>query len=894
MAMFNTYIDPTVAGHVIFNSLSTTSDNIASYEWSVDGTPISTNYYFDYIFSNGVGGMVCLKITSSLGCTDTYCEYVVPGPNATCLPYFNYQASANNSLSYTFTNTTTTTGTNPTYYWYFGDGANSAQASPTHVFSQAGTYSVCLQVITDQCQNTMCQNITVVNDTTSGNGCIASFNYVADSTTIQFNNTSYTPSQPVTFTWNFNDGTFSNELFPTHTYSTPGVYQVCLDMSTGSCSDSYCIPVYAGVPDSSVTCNASIQYSYVGDVPSPSVYPYQFYSAYSGDNPAIFHVWTTSDGQSSNSYSPVFAFAPGTYSVCHSVTSVYGICTDSTCTLVTVVPDTLNGCTAMFSAEISTTTTNEVIFTNLSSDLNASFIWQFGDGSPSEFGVNATHTFTAPGSYPVNLNMTGNGCYDDYTFFVTILPNLPSDGCSASFNYTCQVANPLEVVFDASLSVIAGNNPGFVWNFGDGTTGTGTTVSHTYSIDGFYTVCLTAYSDSCSNTSCGGVFAGISDTTASCDASFTHQGPMQPDSYLFSGVNNNSNAYHLWTFGDGTSSTLAMPLHSYANPGTYEVCHITGIEGVCADTVCNTFNIGLYISGVVNLGANCIDHGSVKLFSLDTISNSVVLIGQYPISGNCFYMFQDLSEGVYLVSAGLSDSSAFYNQYVPTYYGNQYYWNDAQPIYLTESGDFYNIYLIYGSNPGGNGYVGGSIDDGPFRLYNPEFSSSLAPVAGAQIIVTDIFDVPQRWVTADNNGNFNITDLAYGTYRLMADEPGMTCVPVEFTLSETTPGVDIALVMGDDITGIATPITSVLQGDVYPNPASTQANLHIQLNEAARLSYSLVTVTGQLVWSAADNSAAGQRTLQIPVSGLSKGMYLLNVYGENGQLLGVRKLSIAH
>ncbi|MFM2285974.1 MAG: hypothetical protein RLZZ543_1471, partial [Bacteroidota bacterium] len=33
---------------------------------------------------------------------------------------------------------------------------------------------------------------------------------------------------------------------------------------------------------------------------------------------------------------------------------------------------------------------------------------------------------------------------------------------------------------------------------------------------------------------------------------------------------------------------------------------------------------------------------------------------------------------------------------------------------------------------------------------------------------------------------------------------------------------------------------------------------------------------------------------QIPVSGLSKGMYLLNVYGENGQLLGVRKLSIAH
>jgi PKD repeat protein len=77
----------------------------------------------------------------------------------------------------------------------------------------------------------------------------------------------------------------------------------------------------------------------------------------------------------------------------------------------------------MFTAYISKTATNEVTFTNLSSDLNASFIWQFADGSPSEFGVNATHTYAAPGSYPVNLNMTGNGCYDDYTFFVTINPD---------------------------------------------------------------------------------------------------------------------------------------------------------------------------------------------------------------------------------------------------------------------------------------------------------------------------------------------------------------------------------------------------------------------------------------------------------------------------------------
>jgi hypothetical protein len=372
-------------------------------------------------------------------------------------------------------------------------------------------------------------------------------------------------------------------------------------------------------------------------------------------------------------------------------------------------------------------------------------------------------------------------------------------------------------------------------------------------------------------------------------------GPMQPDSYLFTGVNNNSNAYHLWTFGDGTSSTLAMPYHSYADPGTYEVCHITGVDGVCADTVCNSFYIGLYIAGVVNLGANCIDYGSVKLFSLDTISNSVELIGQYSMNNNqCYYDFIGLSEGVYLVSAGLSDSSAFYNQYVPTYYGNQYYWNDAQPIYLTESGSFYNIYMIYGSNPGGNGYVGGSIDDGPFRLSNPELSSLMSPVLGAQVVITDLANVPQRWVRTDNSGAFSITDLAYGTYRLMADEPGMTCLPIEFTLSEQTPGVTIDLVMGDEITGIVSYETPFVQGDVYPNPSNSLANLNIELMKPASLTMTMTSITGQVMWTHTNSFLQGKASIQIPVRGIADGLYFLSIYSDKGQLITSRKMQVAN
>jgi hypothetical protein len=285
----------------------------------------------------------------------------------------------------------------------------------------------------------------------------------------------------------------------------------------------------------------------------------------------------------------------------------------------------------------------------------------------------------------------------------------------------------------------------------------------------------------------------------------------------------------------------------------------------------------------------------VKLYSLDTLSNSVELIGQYPMYNNlCYYNFIGLTPGIYLVRAGLSDSSSYYNDYVPTYFGSQYYWNDAEPIYLTQSGDFYNISLIYGSNPGGNGTVNGSIDDGPFRLSNPELSSAQSPVLGAQVVITDLANVPQRWVRTDNSGSFAIPDLAYGTYRLMADEPGMTCLPIEFTLSEQTPGVTIDLVMGDEISGIVSYETSAIQADIYPNPSNSLANLNIELMKPTSLTMTMTSITGQVVWTQANSFLQGKSSIQIPVRGIADGLYFLSIYSDNGQLITSRKMQVAN
>ena len=52
---------------------------------------------------------------------------------------------------------------------------------------------------------------------------------------------------------------------------------------------------------------------------------------------------------------------------------------------------------------------------------------------------------------------------------------------------------------------------------------------------------------------------------------------------------------YLWTFSDGSSSTQQNPLHSFAQPGTYNVCLLFSVaqNGVtfCSDTFCNSITI---------------------------------------------------------------------------------------------------------------------------------------------------------------------------------------------------------------------------------------------------------------------------------------------------------------
>jgi len=128
----------------------------------------------------------------------------------------------------------------------------------------------------------------------------------------------------------------------------------------------------------------------------------------------------------------------------------------------------------------------------------ATYAWTFTDVTPQTLtGVNPTYTFATLGTYTITLKVTDpadNWATDTVIITVT---DITKPVANAGQDQTVNVG--IAATFDASGST---DNVGIVsyeWNFGDGTTGTGKTTTHTYASADTYTVTLTV-KDAAGNT----------------------------------------------------------------------------------------------------------------------------------------------------------------------------------------------------------------------------------------------------------------------------------------------------------------------------------------------------------------------------------------------------------
>jgi PKD repeat protein len=129
-----------------------------------------------------------------------------------------------------------------------------------------------------------------------------------------------------------------------------------------------------------------------------------------------------------------------------------------------------------------------------------------------------------------------------------------------------------DVNFDASASSASGSRTisSYAWDFGDGTTGTGVSPTHSYTAGGTYNVTLTV-TDSASSQ---GVTTKPVTVHAAPVANFTHTETGLSSSFDASSSTASGGATingYQWDFGDGNTSTQASPTHQYLTGGTYNV-----------------------------------------------------------------------------------------------------------------------------------------------------------------------------------------------------------------------------------------------------------------------------------------------------------------------------------
>jgi uncharacterized repeat protein (TIGR01451 family) len=490
-----------------------------------------------------------------------------------------YSASGTgNTLNFTATASTAVT----TWQWDFGDGNSASVQNPTHTYSTPGFYNVCLYA-TNSCGriDTTCQGLPV-NCITPTSAFSSSINLTAAS----FSDLS--SGAATTWLWDFGDGNSSTSANPSHTYAGSGTYTVCL-IAGGTCgADTSCQTVTATCPAHTAGFSSSV-----------NLLSANFTNSSAG---GTTYLWTFGDGNSSTAANPSHSYAQaGTYTVC--LVSTNSCDSDSICQTVTAT------CLAPGAAFNNTVSGPTASFTDQTAGNPSSWLWTFGDGGSSTL-QNPVYTYTNPGTYTVCLIATNNCDADTSCLSVTIACAVPN----AAYGNT--VNGPTAAFTDLS----SGAPTAWYWTFGDGGSSAAQNPSHTYQSAGTYTVCLVATSICGSDSICNSV-------TITCATPFASFSAQQLGATIsFNDQTNNTPTLWAWDFGDGNSSTLQNPSHTYTSSGSFTACLIAS-NSCGSDTNCLTLGV---VVGLDNALVNRFDiypNPTSDRFVVDLELNEEVLIG---------------------------------------------------------------------------------------------------------------------------------------------------------------------------------------------------------------------------------------------------------------------------
>lgn len=455
------------------------------------------------------------------------------------------------------------------YHWDFGNTAatndTSNQVNASYTYPDTGIYIVTLIANPGfQCSDTT-TTVVVLYDPFQPD-----FSYVKQcpGTPMQFNDLS-TVSQGtiVSWSWNFGDGGTASVKNPTHTYNSNGPFWVTLTMT----SSTGCKTIYTELVSPHPKPNANFTFS------TPCLdKPTQFTNTSTITSGTITTWnWTFGDGGTSSVKDPIHTYvATGTYTVTLIVTSDMG-CKDTVAKTLIIKPK-----------PVAVADDDTIACFGDPVQLQASggwyYLWKPAAGLSNPNIANPIATPSATTTYTV---IVSDDCWADSTT-VTIVVN-PTPTASFSNTVTC-VGDTFHFT-DMSLpngSTIVS----WSWDFGDGGMSSLQNPTHIFTGNGPFNVTLTVVN----NFGCDDDYTLTVVPYPLPEVDFTRDLPClnQPTQFTdLTTILSGTLVSWSWSFGDGGTSTLQNPTHTYTSTGDFTVTLVVTSNHGCVDSITKIIHI---------------------------------------------------------------------------------------------------------------------------------------------------------------------------------------------------------------------------------------------------------------------------------------------------------------
>jgi len=296
-----------------------------------------------------------------------------------------------------------------------------------------------------------------------------------------------------------------------------------------------------------------------------------------------------------------------------------------------------------------------VNFVNTSQGVD--YKWDFNDGTPIDTAFQPTHTFNNPGVYDVQLvAIDSSACITSDTTYLTITvgSGIP---VTASFNHTV----------DCSTMSIETQNTGtsglvYLWDMGDLSVYSDSTVGHSYTSSGQYTVQLIVTDTVCGTIDSVSTIINIPPLVSADIASSPDSVGCIPFDLTF--INNSNGVSYVWDFDDGSAiSNVTSPSHTYTSTGSFNVSLIATDSSTCNISDTTYINITVGTGNPVIADFSHLQNANCDLFEVNTtnLSSGDNLTFQWDMGDASLYsdsnvVHQYSSMGTYLVTLIAQDS----------------------------------------------------------------------------------------------------------------------------------------------------------------------------------------------------------------------------------------------